>query len=131
MLTYYFALTIMFVFTLATLFPQIALSVIAELKRQQRLRVIHYVGESIANEPAQDLHKFAARKGIDQALVDEVLEQNHDMIAERWEANTQTSSWANQIQRALRLTKKRPEGVDPPALKFSALRPFLFCPSLS
>ena len=83
MLTYYFALTIMFIFTLATLFPQIALSVIAELKRQQRLRVIHHVGESIANELAQDLHKFAARKGIDQALVDEVLEQNHDMIAER------------------------------------------------
>ena len=83
MLTYYLAMTVMFVLTWATLFPQDALSVIAELKRQQRLRVIHHAGESIANELAQDLHKFAARKGIDRALADEVLEQNHDMIVER------------------------------------------------
>ena len=83
MLTYYLALTIMFILAWATQFPQDALSIIAELKRQQRLRVIRRAGESIANELGQDLHKFAARKGIDRALVDEVLSKNHDMIVER------------------------------------------------
>ena len=44
---------------------------------------IRRAGESIANEVAQDLHKFAVRKGIDRALVDELLDNNHDMIVDR------------------------------------------------
>ena len=69
--------------TWAILYPQDAMSVVAELRRQLRLRLIRRSGTEGAKQLSQALHEYAAQMGIEADLVDEVLAEHHDMIMER------------------------------------------------
>jgi hypothetical protein len=67
----------------AYLFPEHAIAILAELKRQIRLRVIRQTGENAANDLRRNLHLFALQNGIEAELVEEVLAENHDLIIDR------------------------------------------------
>ena len=67
----------------ASLFPQEALAVIAELKHQLRQRVISRTGENGAKEVERRLYEIASQQGIDRDRVEEVLAEQHALIVER------------------------------------------------
>jgi len=67
----------------ASLFPEQALDIIGELKRQLRQRVIRRTGENGAKELEYRLHRYARQRGIDQEIVEEVLAEHHALIVER------------------------------------------------
>ena len=67
----------------AYLFPEEAIAILAELKRQIRLRVIRQAGENAAKDLRRNLHLFASENEIEAGLVEEVLAENHDLIVER------------------------------------------------
>jgi len=67
----------------ACLFPDDTLAMLAELKRQLRLRVIRRTGENGAKELEYRLHRYARQRGIDQEIVEEVLAEHHALIVER------------------------------------------------
>jgi hypothetical protein len=67
----------------AYLFPEQAFTILAEFKRQIRLRIIHQTGEKAATDLRRNLHLFASQNGIEAELVEEVLAENHDLIVER------------------------------------------------
>ena len=83
MIIYTLVTIIIFSVACATLFPQQAMTVIAELKRQLRLRVIRRSGTEGAKQLALALHQFGREQGIDSEIVDEVLADHHDMIMDR------------------------------------------------
>ena len=67
----------------ASLFPEQALDLISELKRQLRLRVIRRTGEDAAKELENRLYQIASQRGIDPEIVEEVLAEHHALIVER------------------------------------------------
>jgi hypothetical protein len=67
----------------AFVFPEQALALLAELKRQQRLRVIHRTGMEAAKDVKRNLHHYASQHGIEKELVEEVLAEHHDLIVDR------------------------------------------------
>ena len=67
----------------ASLFPQEALAVIAELKRQLRQRVISRAGKHGAKELERKLYEIASQRGIDRECVKELLAEQHALIVER------------------------------------------------
>jgi hypothetical protein len=83
MILYTLITIIIFSVAWATLFPQEAMAVIAEFKRQLRLRVIRRSGTEGAKQLALALHQFAREQGIEAEIVDEVLAEHHDRIVER------------------------------------------------
>ena len=82
-MTYILTLLIIGITSVALLFPQDAIALIAELKRRLRLRVIHRAGTEGIKDLSHVLHKFAASKGIEPELVEDVLAEHHDLIVER------------------------------------------------
>jgi hypothetical protein len=83
MIVYALILILVSAATLALLYPQDALAVVAELRRQLRLRLIRRSGAEGAKQLSQALHEYAAKTGIEAELVDYVLAEHHDMIVER------------------------------------------------
>ena len=67
----------------ACLFPDDALTVLAELKRQLRLRVIRRHGEVNARVMERKLLDYATRQGIDPEQVEGILAEKHDWLSER------------------------------------------------
>ena len=67
----------------AYLFPEQALAILAEFKRQLRLRIIHRTGSEAVKQLGSNLHRFAIEEGIETDLVEEVLAENQDLIVER------------------------------------------------
>ena len=67
----------------ATLMPRDVRSLIAELKRRQRLRLIRRYGSHGAAEVSKRVHKYAEEQGIEVELVEDVLKERHKMIVER------------------------------------------------
>lgn len=67
----------------ASLFPEQALDLIGELKRQLRLRVIRRTGEEAVKEVENRLYQIASQRGIDSEIVEEVLAEHHTLIVER------------------------------------------------
>ena len=66
----------------ACLFPDDALTVLAELKRQLRLRVIRRHGEANARVLRRKLLDYAARQAIDPEQVESVLAEQHPLLVE-------------------------------------------------
>ncbi len=64
-------------------FPQAALAVLAELKRQLRLRVIQRAGRQAVEELAQSLKDTAKEEGIDSQLADEIIEKKQHAIIQK------------------------------------------------
>ena len=69
--------------TLALLFPRDTLSIVAELKRQLRHRLIQSSGTQAAQELAQSFRRRALAKGYDPELIEEVLAEHYGIIVER------------------------------------------------
>jgi len=67
----------------AITFPHSALSILAEMKRQLRLRVIQRTGKQAHQELAQSLRREAAREGIDPHLAEEIIQENQQAIIEK------------------------------------------------
>lgn len=65
------------------LFPEETLALIAELKRQLRLRLIRRAGTKRAGELAQSLHHWAKKQNIKSELVSQVLAERYDSIVDR------------------------------------------------
>ena len=65
------------------LFPEQALAILAEFKRQLRLRIIHRAGAEAVKELGRNLHRFAMEEGIETDLVGEVLSENQGLIVDR------------------------------------------------
>jgi hypothetical protein len=65
------------------LYPEEALAILAELKRQLRLHVIQRTGTEAARQVRRQLHQRAAQKGISPEIVEAVLAEHHAMIVER------------------------------------------------
>ena len=59
------------------------MAVIAELKRQIRLRLIRRSGTQAARELSKALHDYATHTGIEPELVEQVLAEHYAMIVER------------------------------------------------
>jgi hypothetical protein len=76
-------MTILSVAVWVCLFPDDSLAVLAELKRQLRLRVIRRHGEANARVLRRKLLDYAARQGIDLKQVEGVLAEQHPLIVER------------------------------------------------
>ena len=83
MLINYLVMTILSVAVWACLFPDDLLAVLAELKRQLRLRVIRRHGEANARILKRKLLDYAVRQGIDLKQVESVLAEQHPLIVER------------------------------------------------
>ena len=80
---YTFVFSVTLILACSFLFPQEAISIVAELKRQLRLRVIRRTGTNGAKELADRLQRYASDSGIPSELVEEVLAEHHDKIVER------------------------------------------------
>ena len=79
--------TLVFIILSATawliMFPQEALTMMAEHKRRLRLRVIRRTGIAGAEEVRRQLYARAARQGIDPILVEQVLAEHYQAMVER------------------------------------------------
>ena len=80
-------LILIFVACWTFLFPEDGLALIAEMKRQLRVRVIRRAGAEGEKELARSLHERAAKQNIDPKLVDQVLAEHHGLIVERLGSN--------------------------------------------
>ena len=80
---YTFVFSVTLILACSFLFTQEAISIVAELKRQLRLRVIRHTGTDGAKELAHRLQRYASDSGIPSELVEEVLAEHHDRIIER------------------------------------------------
>ena len=67
----------------AYLFPEQALAILAEFKRQLRLRIIHRAGAEALKELGRNLHRFAMEEGIETDMVEEVLAENQGLVIDR------------------------------------------------
>ena len=67
----------------ACLFPDDALAVLSNAKRQLRQRVVNRHGEADARTLEHRMLDYAAKRGIDPDLVEEVLAEQHDWLDER------------------------------------------------
>ena len=83
MIVYALVLILASLATWALLYPREAMSLVAELRRRLRLRLIRRSGTEGAKHLSQALHEYAAKTGIEAELVDHVLAEHHDMIVER------------------------------------------------
>jgi hypothetical protein len=80
---HYLVLIILATAAWGSLFPEDALTLLAELKHQLRLRVIHRHGEAKVKVLKRKLLDNAARLGIEPGQVESVLAEQHPLIVER------------------------------------------------
>ena len=67
----------------ACLFPDDALVMLAELKRQIRFRVIRHHGEAGVRVLKHKLLDYSVSQGIDPEVVEKVLAEQYDLIVDR------------------------------------------------
>lgn len=78
-----FITSVTLLFAWIIIYPQQARAIIADLKRQLRLWVIHHAGERATQAAAQELFQRAVKAGHDPDLVKEILEEDREIIRDR------------------------------------------------
>lgn len=81
--SFYLSITIMLLVGWAITFPEAALDIIANLRRQFRRSVIERTGNQAVQELAAQLKAEARWMNIPQAIAEEVIEENKEEIIER------------------------------------------------